>query len=120
MLYYFTLYCAITAVILRLSFFSRQLYPDLQAELDKIQTHLLDTSHEIGAFKVWQFQELSHQAAERIMKSSADALNVLTDISQNFPMQVCIFFLKQDKLYMKNYIYTEMYYIYMYTIIAMQ
>lgn len=69
----------------------RKLYPDHQAELDKIQTYLLETSHEIGAFKVWQFQELSHQAAERIMKSpSAEALNILTDISQNFPMQVCI------------------------------
>ncbi|XP_067203382.1 UDP-glucose:glycoprotein glucosyltransferase isoform X3 [Linepithema humile] len=66
----------------------KKLYPDQQAELDKIQTHLLETSHEIGAFKVWQFQELSHQAAERIMKSPyAEALNVLTDISQNFPMQ---------------------------------
>lgn len=60
-------------------------------ELDKVQTHLLETSHEIGALKVWQFQELSHQAAERIMKSpSTESLNVLTDISQNFPMQVRI------------------------------
>ncbi|KYM95086.1 UDP-glucose:glycoprotein glucosyltransferase, partial [Cyphomyrmex costatus] len=66
----------------------KKLYPDQQAELDKIQTYLLETSHEIGAFKVWQFQELSHQAAERIMKSpSIEALNILTDISQNFPMQ---------------------------------
>jgi len=69
----------------------RKLYPNQQAELDQIQTYLLETSHEIGAFKVWQFQELSHQAAERIMKSPpAESLNVLTDISQNFPMQVCI------------------------------
>ncbi|GAB1859552.1 UDP-glucose:glycoprotein glucosyltransferase [Camponotus japonicus] len=66
----------------------KKLYPDQQAKLDKIQMHLLETSHEIGAFKVWQFQELSHQAAERIMNSpSAEAINVLTDISQNFPMQ---------------------------------
>jgi len=68
----------------------RKLYPNQQAELDQIQTYLLETSHEIGAFKVWQFQELSHQAAERIMKSPAESLNVLTDISQNFPMQVRI------------------------------
>ncbi|XP_011150844.1 UDP-glucose:glycoprotein glucosyltransferase isoform X1 [Harpegnathos saltator] len=66
----------------------KKLYPDQHIELDKIQTHLLETSHEIGALKVWQFQELSHQAAERIMKSpSTESLNVLTDISQNFPMQ---------------------------------
>ena len=54
-----------------------------------MQTYLLENSHEIGALKVWQFQELSHQAAERIMNSpSSEAINVLTDISQNFPMQV--------------------------------
>ncbi|XP_017891944.1 UDP-glucose:glycoprotein glucosyltransferase isoform X2 [Ceratina calcarata] len=66
----------------------KNLYPDKQTELDKLQTHLLETSHEIGALKVWQFQELSHQAAERIMNSPVnEAINVLTDISQNFPMQ---------------------------------
>ncbi|XP_015179238.1 PREDICTED: UDP-glucose:glycoprotein glucosyltransferase isoform X3 [Polistes dominula] len=66
----------------------KTLYPDKQAELEELQTHLLETSHEIGALKVWQFQELSHQAAERIMNSPTDeALNVLTDIAQNFPMQ---------------------------------
>ncbi|XP_076640007.1 UDP-glucose-glycoprotein glucosyltransferase [Colletes latitarsis] len=66
----------------------KNLYPDKHAELDKLQTHLLESSHEIGALKVWQFQELSHQAAERIMNSPTnDAINVLIDISQNFPMQ---------------------------------
>ncbi|XP_029039597.1 UDP-glucose:glycoprotein glucosyltransferase [Osmia bicornis bicornis] len=66
----------------------KNLYPDKQVELDKLQTHLLESSHEIGALKVWQFQELSHQAAERIMNSPTnEAINVLTDISQNFPMQ---------------------------------
>ncbi|KAK2578584.1 hypothetical protein KPH14_012016 [Odynerus spinipes] len=66
----------------------KTLYPDKHVELDELQTHLLETSHEIGALKVWQFQELSHQAAERIMNSPTDeALNVLTDIAQNFPMQ---------------------------------
>lgn len=65
------------------------MYPDKHVELEELQTHLLETSHEIGALKVWQFQELSHQAAERIMNSPTDeALNVLTDIAQNFPMQV--------------------------------
>ncbi|KAG7199513.1 hypothetical protein KM043_014130 [Ampulex compressa] len=64
------------------------LYPDKHAELDQIQNHLLETSHEISALKVWQFQDLSHQAAERIMNSPTnEAINVLTDISQNFPMQ---------------------------------
>ncbi|XP_024937212.1 UDP-glucose:glycoprotein glucosyltransferase isoform X2 [Cephus cinctus] len=66
----------------------KNLYPDKRSELDELQMHLLDTSHEIGALKVWQFQELSHQAAERIMNSpSSEAIKALTDISQNFPMQ---------------------------------
>ena len=57
--------------------------------MDEFQTYLLQNSHEIGALKVWEFQELSHQAAERIMKSPPEeAIDVLTDISQNFPMQV--------------------------------
>ncbi|XP_058805620.1 UDP-glucose:glycoprotein glucosyltransferase [Phymastichus coffea] len=66
----------------------KKLFPDDNKKLDKLQTYLLENSHEIGALKVWQFQELSHQAAERIMNSPpTEAINVLTDISQNFPMQ---------------------------------
>ncbi|XP_066600905.1 UDP-glucose:glycoprotein glucosyltransferase 1-like [Prorops nasuta] len=66
----------------------KKLYPDKHADLDKLQNYLLETSHEIGALKVWQFKELSHQAAERIMNSPmSEAIRVLTDISQNFPMQ---------------------------------
>lgn len=66
----------------------KNLYPDKHQQLDDFEKHLLETSDEIGALKVWQFQELSHQAAERIMKSpSAEAIKVLTDIAQNFPMQ---------------------------------
>ncbi|XP_043469354.1 UDP-glucose:glycoprotein glucosyltransferase [Leptopilina heterotoma] len=66
----------------------KKLYADKQEELEKLQNHLLDTSHEIGALKVWQFQDLSHQAAERIMNSpSNEAIQILLDIAQNFPMQ---------------------------------
>ncbi|XP_016841360.1 UDP-glucose:glycoprotein glucosyltransferase isoform X1 [Nasonia vitripennis] len=66
----------------------KKLYPDEHKKLNDLQTYLLENSHEIGALKVWQFQELSHQAAERIMNSpTSEAINVLTDISQNFPMQ---------------------------------
>ncbi|KAK0098278.1 hypothetical protein PV326_009913 [Microctonus aethiopoides] len=66
----------------------KNLYPDKRDQLDQLLTHLLETSDEVGALKVWQFQELSHQAAERIMKSpSSEALKVFTEIAQNFPMQ---------------------------------
>lgn len=88
---FYLLFRSFSIIIIWLDHF-RNLYPDKQLKLDKLQTHLLETSHEIGALKVWQFQELSHQAAERIMNSPTnEAINVLTDISQNFPMQVNIF-----------------------------
>ncbi|CAG5096209.1 Similar to Uggt: UDP-glucose:glycoprotein glucosyltransferase (Drosophila melanogaster) [Cotesia congregata] len=66
----------------------KKLYPEKKSQLDELLTHLLDTSDEVSALKVWQFQELSHQAAERIMKSPpSEAVKVFTDIAQNFPMQ---------------------------------
>jgi UDP-glucose:glycoprotein glucosyltransferase len=46
----------------------------------------------MAPLKVWQVQELSLQAAERIMSSPKDeALKVLTNIAQNFPLQVSKF-----------------------------
>lgn len=46
-------------------------------------------SNELAPLKVWQFQDLSVQAAERIMSAPKDeALKVLINIAQNFPIQV--------------------------------
>jgi hypothetical protein len=46
----------------------------------------------MAPLKVWQVQELSLQAAERIMSSpKEEALKVLTNIAQNFPLQVSKF-----------------------------
>lgn len=72
-------------------FIFRKLYPDAKADLDKFKQHLTDTSSEMAPLKVWQFQELSLQAAERIMSSpKEEALKVFTHIAQNFPMQVIL------------------------------
>lgn len=61
----------------------------MKADLEKFRLHLIDTSSEMAPLKVWQFQELSLQAAERIMGSpKEEALKVFTHIAQNFPMQV--------------------------------
>ncbi|XP_050308475.1 UDP-glucose:glycoprotein glucosyltransferase isoform X2 [Anthonomus grandis grandis] len=66
----------------------KKLYPDVKKNLDKFKQHLEDSSNELAALKVWQFQELSLQAAERIMNAPKDeALKVFTNIAQNFPMQ---------------------------------
>ncbi|KAJ4438070.1 hypothetical protein ANN_14009 [Periplaneta americana] len=66
----------------------QQLYPDKKGDLDKLRLHLLESSNEMAPLKVWQVQELSLQAAERIMSSpKEEALKVLTNIAQNFPLQ---------------------------------
>ncbi|KAE8746395.1 hypothetical protein FOCC_FOCC006890 [Frankliniella occidentalis] len=66
----------------------KSLYPDKIENLDKFRQGLIESSNEMAPLKAWQFQELSLQAAERIMSSSKDeALHVLTHIAQNFPLQ---------------------------------
>ncbi|CAH1102652.1 unnamed protein product [Psylliodes chrysocephalus] len=66
----------------------KQIFPDLQSQLDKFKAHLEDTSSELAPLKVWQFQELSLQAAERIMNApKEEALKILTNTAHNFPMQ---------------------------------
>ena len=65
------------------------MYPDKIEHLDKFRQALLESSNEMAPLKAWQFQELSLQAAERIMSSpKEEALHVLTHIAQNFPLQV--------------------------------
>lgn len=60
----------------------------MKSDLDKFKAHLEESSNEMAPLKVWQFQELSLQAAERIMTAPKDeALKVFTNIAQNFPMQ---------------------------------
>lgn len=73
-------------------YFCRHLYPDKKENLAKLRQHLLESSNEMAPLKVWQVQELSLQAAERIMSSpKEEALKVLTNIAQNFPLQVSKF-----------------------------
>ncbi|XP_074027064.1 UDP-glucose-glycoprotein glucosyltransferase [Leptinotarsa decemlineata] len=66
----------------------KKIFPHLLKELNEFKTHLEETSNELAPLKVWQFQELSLQASERIMTSpKEEALKVLINIAQNFPMQ---------------------------------
>ncbi|KAK9738964.1 Thioredoxin-like domain [Popillia japonica] len=66
----------------------KNLYPDVKKDLDKFRAFLEESSNEMAPLKVWQFQELSLQAAERIMNAPKDeALKVFTNIAQNFPLQ---------------------------------
>lgn len=65
----------------------KTLFPDKLNELNKFKQHLEESSNEMAPLKVWQFQELSLQAAERIMNApKEESLKVLTYVAQNFPM----------------------------------
>lgn len=65
------------------------MFPDKLNELNKFKQHLEESSNEMAPLKVWQFQELSLQAAERIMNApKEESLKVLTYVAQNFPMLV--------------------------------
>lgn len=67
----------------------RHLYPDKISELEKLALELQQSSDQLAPLKVWQFQELSLQAAQRIVTApKEEALSVLMHIAQNFPMQV--------------------------------
>lgn len=61
--------------------------------MEKFRQELLESSSELAPLKVWQFQELSLQAAQRILTApKEEVLNVMTFIAQNFPTQVWIMF----------------------------
>ncbi|XP_028405524.1 UDP-glucose:glycoprotein glucosyltransferase 1-like isoform X2 [Dendronephthya gigantea] len=64
----------------------RKLHPDLNEQLEQLKSHLLENSKIMAPLKVWQLQDLSFQAAQRVMSTDGDdALNVLQDLSQNLP-----------------------------------
>ncbi|XP_033104033.1 UDP-glucose:glycoprotein glucosyltransferase 1-like isoform X2 [Anneissia japonica] len=66
----------------------RELHPDLSSNLQQFQSHLVDESNKMRPLKVWQLQDISYQAAQRVMTSDVgDALMVMRDLSQNFPMR---------------------------------
>ncbi|XP_050548369.1 UDP-glucose:glycoprotein glucosyltransferase 1-like, partial [Daktulosphaira vitifoliae] len=65
-----------------------ELYPDKKQELLKLRIHLSEVSGELAPLKAWQFQELSLQAAQRIMSGPPqDAIQTFIHIAQNFPTQ---------------------------------
>lgn len=65
----------------------KDLHPDLKERLDEYRKHLLESTLELAPLKAWQMQDLSLQAAQRIMESPAnEALSLLEDLSQNFPV----------------------------------
>lgn len=63
-----------------------RLYSDLKDSIEQFRLHLLERD-ELTPLKVWQVQELSYQAAQRIIQVGPQkALNIMVDSSQNFPL----------------------------------
>ena len=64
----------------------KSLHPDKVDKLGEMKQHLLDMNNDMAPMKVWQLQDLSMQAAQRIMSSPEDQrLKTLVDLSTNFP-----------------------------------
>ncbi|XP_041899579.1 UDP-glucose:glycoprotein glucosyltransferase 2 isoform X4 [Corvus kubaryi] len=66
----------------------KQMHPDLKNNLIEFEKHLIETTNNMEPLKVWELQDLSFQAATRIMSTPVyDALKVMKDIAQNFPIR---------------------------------
>lgn len=63
--------------------------PALTEKLDEFKKHLIDSQLELAPLKAWQMQDLSLQAAQKIIDASSgdEALRLLEDLSQNFPLR---------------------------------
>ncbi|XP_072478199.1 UDP-glucose:glycoprotein glucosyltransferase 2 isoform X2 [Notamacropus eugenii] len=66
----------------------KEMYPDLRDNLKEFRKHLIESSKEMVPLKVWELQDLSFQAASQIMSAPVyNAIKLMRDISQNFPMK---------------------------------
>ncbi|XP_030884411.1 UDP-glucose:glycoprotein glucosyltransferase 2 [Leptonychotes weddellii] len=63
-------------------------YSDLRDNLTAFQKYLIESNKEMTPLKVWELQDLSFQAASQIMSTPIyDAVKLMKDISQNFPVK---------------------------------
>ncbi|XP_043850878.1 UDP-glucose:glycoprotein glucosyltransferase 2 [Dromiciops gliroides] len=66
----------------------KEIHPDLRDNLKEFRKHLIESSKELVPLKVWELQDLSFQAASQIMSAPVyNAIKLMRDISQNFPMK---------------------------------
>ncbi|XP_029792388.1 UDP-glucose:glycoprotein glucosyltransferase 2 [Suricata suricatta] len=66
----------------------KERYSDLRDNLTAFQNYLIESSKEMMPLKVWELQDLSFQAASQIKSTPVyDAIKLMKDISQNFPIK---------------------------------
>uniref|UniRef100_A0A672U8Q6 UDP-glucose ceramide glucosyltransferase-like 1 n=1 Tax=Strigops habroptila TaxID=2489341 RepID=A0A672U8Q6_STRHB len=71
----------------------KQMHPDLKNNLKEFKKHLIETTDNMEPLKVWELQDLSFQAAAQIMSTPVyDALKIMKDIAQNFPIRLAVLF----------------------------
>ncbi|KAK7831579.1 hypothetical protein U0070_015091 [Myodes glareolus] len=77
----------------------KEIYSDLRDNLTVFQKYLIESSKAMVPLKVWELQDLSFQAASQIMSTPVyDAIKLMKDISQNFPIKA-----RYVKLYWCDY-----------------
>uniref|UniRef100_G1K9V9 UDP-glucose glycoprotein glucosyltransferase 2 n=1 Tax=Anolis carolinensis TaxID=28377 RepID=G1K9V9_ANOCA len=66
----------------------RQNYPDLKDNLKELRKYLIESTDGTEPLKVWELQDISLQAASQILSAPVyNALKVMKDIAQNFPVK---------------------------------
>uniref|UniRef100_A0A2K5VIE0 UDP-glucose ceramide glucosyltransferase-like 1 n=1 Tax=Macaca fascicularis TaxID=9541 RepID=A0A2K5VIE0_MACFA len=66
----------------------KEIYSDLTDNLTAFQKYLIESNKQMTPLKVWELQDLSFQAASQIMSTPVyDAIKLMKDISQNFPIK---------------------------------
>uniref|UniRef100_W5MD03 UDP-glucose ceramide glucosyltransferase-like 1 n=1 Tax=Lepisosteus oculatus TaxID=7918 RepID=W5MD03_LEPOC len=66
----------------------KKAHPELKEQLSEFRKHLIESSNDMAPLKVWELQDLSFQAAAQITSvPKYDALKMMRDISQNFPIK---------------------------------
>uniref|UniRef100_G1TE39 UDP-glucose:glycoprotein glucosyltransferase 1 n=1 Tax=Oryctolagus cuniculus TaxID=9986 RepID=G1TE39_RABIT len=66
----------------------KEIHSDLKDNLTAFQKYLIESNKEMMPLKVWELQDLSFQAASQIMSTPVyDAIKLMKDISQNFPIK---------------------------------
>ncbi|KAK7882501.1 hypothetical protein WMY93_028675 [Mugilogobius chulae] len=64
----------------------KKTHPNLKEELGELRKHLLESMNDLAPLKVWELQDLSFQAAAKILSAPKfDTLKIMQDLSQNFP-----------------------------------
>ncbi|XP_058526609.1 UDP-glucose:glycoprotein glucosyltransferase 2 isoform X2 [Ochotona princeps] len=66
----------------------KEIHSDLKDNLTAFQKYLIESNKEMMPLKIWELQDLSFQAASQIMSTPVyDAIKLMKDISQNFPIK---------------------------------